>query len=185
MEALATLHLTSDDFFELYAGQRFELVEGRPCAMSGGSRLHAQVTSNIHAVLWLRLRGTPCRAYNSDMAVRTAEDTIRYPDVTIVCDESELAGEPARQLALAAPRVLIEVRSPSTERDDRFVKLNEYKAISSVDTIALVHPQERHFETFQRSGEREWLNTVHLPGASLVLRDPALTVTADEMFYGL
>ncbi len=185
MEALADLRLTPDEFFELYAGQRFELVDGRASAMAGGSRLHAQVTSNIHASLWLRLRGTPCRAYNSDMAVRTEQDTIRYPDITIICDEKELGDEAGKQFALIAPKVLIEVRSPSTERDDRFVKLDEYKALPSVDTIVLVHPEERRFDTFERHGEREWLNTVRLPGSSLNLRDPEVTVTADEMFYGL
>lgn len=183
MQVAAEDRLTIEEFFDRYEGERYELVDGRPQAMSGGSFLHAKVTGNIFAALHAKLRGSPCTPLIFEAGVKTGPRSVRYPDVVVVCDQEGLT--PAEQKATERPRVLIEVASPSTERQDRVHKLAEYQAMPSVDTIVLINPLTRLFHTFERSGEREWLNTVHLPGASLVLRDPAVTVTADEMFYGL
>jgi len=185
MQALADERLTIEAFFDRYEGEGYELVDGRPQAMCGGSRAHATVTGNIFAAIREKLKGSPCEALIFEMGVRTGPQSIRYPDVVILCDPDERAGDAATQLYLDRPRVLIEVASPSTERMDKNRKLSEYKALLAVDTVVLVDPVTRRFETFERSSDREWLNTVHLEGASLVLRDPAVTVTTDEMFDGL
>ncbi len=72
----------------------------------------------------------------------------------------------------------------STESTDHGVKLDEYQDIESVDTIVLIHASRDAFTTFERAGPTEWRLVVHLPGQPLVLRDPVVTITVDEIFAG-
>ena len=51
--------------------------------MTGGSPARSRVASNILAFLHARLRGTGCRAYNSDMGVQVNDTDLRYPDVSV------------------------------------------------------------------------------------------------------
>ncbi len=47
--------------------------------MTGGTEAHQIISINFVAALSARLRGTPCRAYGSNLKIRVA-DRIRYPD---------------------------------------------------------------------------------------------------------
>src|SRR4051812_24703928 len=131
---------------EFYAWQetmdeRYELVDGYPVPrcpdiemMTGASRRHDQIVFNIHGELRNQLRGGPCRGFSADTAVRTPEGR-RRPDAGVECgaldDQSFEAGE---------VRMVVEVLSPSTRDLDTFGKLDEYKAIDSIDHILLVEP---------------------------------------------
>lgn len=64
-----------------------------------------------------RLRGTRCRPYGSDLALRVSANTVRYPDVTIFCEESPTT-ENYDKRALSRPRVIFEVLSGSTANVD-------------------------------------------------------------------
>lgn len=190
MHALADRKLTIEEFFEQYEGrdERWELVDGVPEMMAGGTRRHSRVARNILVALVTKLAGHACEPFGADMAVRTGDITVRLPDVTISCDPADVQGDDAAGedvRFLVSPRVLIEVLSPSTEKLDRTDKLSEYQALPSVDSIALIHPHRRSISLYERVSSLKWLNTIHLAGADLTLRDPAVTITADEMFDGL
>ncbi len=187
---LAPLHpshkLTIDEFLDLYSGEeaRWELVRGVPVMMASASRAHNRVVRNLISALHVRLRGTRCEAMPSDMGLETAENSYRLPDVGIYCDPRDLEseGDPSR---LEFPKVLFEVTSPGTTRSDRMVKLVEYQALASVDTVVFVHPQMRTLTVFERMEDGAFRNVTSLPGTPLVLRDPALTIPADDIFEGV
>lgn len=78
--------LTAEEFLDIDFGERkAELDNGVIRMMAGGTARHARVQLNILVSLARRLRGTGCTPYNSDMAARTRDYSIRYPDVTVYC----------------------------------------------------------------------------------------------------
>ena len=48
-----------------------ELVDGEPVGMAGGSEGHNVIQGNLFAAALAKLRGSPCRPFPSDMAVKT------------------------------------------------------------------------------------------------------------------
>jgi Uma2 family endonuclease len=71
--------------WERHQETKHELVDGEPVAMAGGTEGHNIIQGNLFAAALARLRGSPCRPFPSDMAVKTGFQKGRYPDVTIDC----------------------------------------------------------------------------------------------------
>lgn len=127
--------LTAEEFLRIDFGpdMKAELDNGIIRMMAGGTRAHSQAQMNLAFALRTALRGSGCQPYGSDMAVRTHDRSVRYPDLTIDCGAP---GDRPDDLTLSDPRVVIEILSPSTRSSDLTVKKDEYRAIPSVDTIA-------------------------------------------------
>src|ERR1043165_7128463 len=137
---------------------RVEFWEGAVLDMSGGSPRHSAICSNLLRIVGAQLRGTPCRAFDANLRVRSiAANRATYADVTLVCGPLELdPGDKTRQTVLN-PSVLIEVQSPSTESDDHGPKLDAYKLIGSVRAVILV-PQDRTEVTVHvRNPDGSWV----------------------------
>ena len=153
--------ITADEFLAVDFGtdRRFELDDGVIVMMAGGTEPHAWVQLNLASWLRQRLRGTGCRPYGPDMAVRISDSQVRYPDVSIYCNQpprDEL--EEAR--ALTGPTAIFEVLSPSTTTLDQGTKLEEYKTIATVRTIAFIDPVNEMTRTVERTGDRSWLDLI-------------------------
>ena len=118
---------TVREFLDMDFGEaKAELVDGMILMMAGGSPRHAAIAANLIIALGTRLRGSGCRPYGSDLAMRTGEASIRFPDVSIytaqpVAADAKLLGD---------PRVVFEVLSPSTASNDQITKLREYRALT-------------------------------------------------------
>ena len=70
---------------------RFEYWDGDILCMSGGSRAHGTISSNVHYSLASGLRGGKCRAFTGDTAIWTPTlPPYRYPDASAACGELEL-----------------------------------------------------------------------------------------------
>ncbi len=179
--------LTVDEFIAAYSGreEKYELVDGEPRMMAGANRRHARLTRNLIVALGSALRGGPCEVMPGDMGLEVSDYDYRLPDVAIYCDPRDLGPVDDEPTRLRYPKVVIEVLSRSTSSTDYGVKLSEYQLLPSVDTIVYVNPAKEIITTFERAGDNEWHVVVHLPGQPLVLRDPAVTVTADEVFAGV
>src|SRR5690606_18828732 len=84
---------------------KHEYVAGEVFAQAGARQNHVVVAGNCFAALRQRLRGTPCRAYISDMQLEVAQaDAVFYPDVMVSCHPEDLAAE----RVLHHPRVIVE-----------------------------------------------------------------------------
>jgi Uma2 family endonuclease len=176
--------LSAEEFLAEFEGVpgKWELVDGEPRMMAGGSRRHAAVARNVLVALSRALRGSGCAAYGSDLGLWLSDRDIRYPDVAVYCSRAELDENPETARALAHPSIIFEVLSPSTERLDRVIKVQKYQAIASVLLIVLIDPKERRFETYARVDEDEWAVGLHAPGATLSVIEPRFEITPDEMF---
>lgn len=139
------------------ADMRSEFIDGEIIAMSGGSARHSSVKMNLAIEVGTSLRGTSCRAFDSDLRVRVSPHMYAYPDITVVCGKLVLADE--RQDILLNPQVIFEVLSPSTEHYDRGLKFRRYREIESLTDYILIDQDQTRIEQFTRGDANTW--TLH------------------------
>lgn len=111
--------LTPQEYLEIErkAEYKSEYYAGEMFAMSGGTANHSFIGCNIIALLTAKLRGSSCRAANSDLRVSvTPHGPFYYPDAMILCGEIKFADN--RQDVVTNPVVIFEVLSPSTATYD-------------------------------------------------------------------
>ena len=148
--------------------------------MGGGSSAHARVQGNIFAALFVKLKGSGCRPFGPDMAVRSHEFSMRLPDVSVFCGKTD--GREDTTLVFDDPKMLVEVLSPSTSREDVDVKLPEYMAIPSNDVILYVDPIAETAQLYQRDARRAWSGDEVKRGETIALETLGVTLTWNEVF---
>jgi len=158
MEAASAERLLSrEEYFaeEERAARKHEYVAGQIYAMSGATSAHNIVALNLAMLLRQHVRGRPggpgsCQVFMSDMKVRVeSADAFYYPDVVMTCAEADRE----RDLYKAAPKLVIEVFSRSTESLDRGVKSERYRSLPSLEEYVLVDPRRPCVEIQRRVGE--------------------------------
>ncbi|MBN8443585.1 MAG: Uma2 family endonuclease [Thauera sp.] len=169
------------DFFAWEAEQpvKHDYVAGEVFAQAGARQDHVVVALNIATSLRQKLRGTPCRAYISDMQLEVVQaDAVFYPDVMVSCHPEDLAAE----RVLHHPRVIIEVLSDSTAAYDRGAKFAAYRLLESLQDYVLVDPDRRSLEIFRRLPSNDWLLATGDSARGLVLKALELEIGLDEVF---
>jgi Uma2 family endonuclease len=139
------------------ASGKNEYFDGRIYAMTGASLNHAQMTMNVQVLLANRLRGRPCRAFNSDVSVLVSETGLyTYPDASALCGEPRF--QEANSAILLNPSVIVEVLSPSTESYDRGEKYTHYKRMPSLREYVLIAQDRVRVERRTRGDDSaaEW-----------------------------
>jgi Uma2 family endonuclease len=135
---------------------RFEYWDGDILCMSGGSRAHGTVSSNVHFALALGLRGGRCRAFTGDIAVYTpALAPYRYPDASAACGELEFKHIKGHD-ALVNPVLVVEVTSPSTIGLDEGAKFVAYQAVLTLRDYLLVSQEEPRVTHYARLESGAW-----------------------------
>ena len=173
--------LTAGEFLDIDFGDRkAELDNGVIRMMAGGSARHARVQGNIYAALAQRLRGTGCTPYNSDMAARTRDRSIRYPDITVYCGRNTPDNDDLK--AFDDPKIIVEVLSAGTARTDLRVKLEEYKELPSVDAVVFVDIAPERLRIVRRSGPDGWNETIHREAVTLDLPTLGVNIPHKEIF---
>lgn len=174
-----------EEFLDIeFHGARAELEQGIIFMMAGGSEEHSRIAANILVFLAPKLRGTGCRAYGSDLATRTGEDTVRLPDVTVHCGNPSVP-ENARKRLLGDPVVVVEVLSPSTASLDQKVKLEEYRSLAGMRDIVLVDPNARRVRHVRRNDDGDWVDgwvpaTMNIDLASIGIAIPQPEIFAND-----
>ena len=174
MSQSALRRMTAEEFLQWDLDQpdaRHELIDGVPVAMTGARRRHDRIVVNALSQLDVRLRGGPCEAFTPDTAVRIPNGNVRRPDAGVVCgpDDDDMT-------YAAAPRLVIEMLSPTTRAFDLARKLEEYKSSASLDYILLVDPDMPEVILWSRNGARGWEHTV-VEGLESTIDLPALRIT--------
>ena len=158
---------------------KHEYVAGEVFAQAGARQNHVVVALNIAGALRQRLRGTPCRAYISDMQLEVAQaDAVFYPDVMVSCHPEDLAAE----RVLHHPRVIVEVLSDSTVAYDRGGKFAAYRMLESLQEYVLIDPEQRSLEIFRRLPSNDWLLATGDSARALVLAALEMEIGFDEVF---
>lgn len=151
--------------------ERYELVDGLPVRMMAGARnVHDDIIVNLLTELRNRLRGSDCRPFTGDGSVETAPGRIRRPDVGVDCRRRD-----PNVMKASSPRVIAEVLSPTARDVDTIGKLEEYKAIDSVERILLVEPNAPEVVVWVRGPDRNWRKSL-VKGLDQALDLPEIAV---------
>jgi Uma2 family endonuclease len=144
--------------FERSSEYKSEYLNGEIFGMTGASRKHNLIATNIVLSLGNQLKGGPCELYVSEMRVKVnAVGLYTYPDLAIVCEEPQLEDEFFD--TLLNPTVLIEILSKSTERYDRIAKSDYYRRLNSLSEYLLVAQEQYRVEQYTRQPDDHWLLT--------------------------
>ncbi len=194
MSAEPQRHLTVEEYLALEreSETRHEYLDGEIFAMSGASREHNLIGTNIVGALHPQLKRSGCEQYANDMRVWIPSAGLyTYPDVVVVCDPPHFEDDECE--TLLNPTLIVEVLSPSTEDYDRGRKFAYYRSIPSLQVFVLVAQDRAHVEVFTRQPDDRWLlwetddldGTLELPeiGATLKMADvydrvPGITAPA-------
>jgi Uma2 family endonuclease len=152
-----------------------EFFEGEMFAMSGGTRLHSLISTNLAREFGNRLKDHRCVPYNADLRVKVmATGLLTYPDLSVVCGEPRLLDD--EMDTLLNPTVVVEVLSDSTEGYDRGKKFKNYRQIPSLREYLLVSQKEPRIEQFIRQESGFWLLR-EAAGIEATLELPSLQIT--------
>lgn len=153
---------------------RHEFVDGRIYAMSGASVKHNVICLDLAILLENHLRGGPCRTHIEAVKVELADDlseSYYYPDVFVTCEPADDDSHVVRK-----PKLIVEVLSLSTSRNDRGEKLANYKRIPSVEEIVYIEQDwpeifvVRRSENWKRRIYTQLDSVIHLESIDLKLR---------------
>ncbi|HEX8428827.1 Uma2 family endonuclease [Hymenobacter sp.] len=151
-------YITPEDYLttERESDFKSEYFDGEVYAMSGASRAHNLVVSNLVTSLNNRL-GDTCSVFPSDMRVHVpASGLYTYPDVSVVCGEEQYL-EDTHLDTLLNPLVLLEVLSLSTGKYDRGDKFLFYKSIPSLQHYVVIESQRPLVGVYTRGADNSWL----------------------------
>lgn len=159
---------------------RYEYYDGRIVAMLGGNLAHSAVALNLINLVRQGLRGSSCRVYNSDAAVRVSGRVYVYPDATITC--SPLDQPAPDRTEITTPRVIFEVLSDSTEIRDRTMKFQHYRSCQSIQEYVLIASKYQTIERYTRTTDgHAWLYEAFGPG-EMVKLVVGFALSVDEIY---
>jgi Uma2 family endonuclease len=145
---------------ERKAEWRSEYFNGEVFRMSGASRYHALIITNLVRDLSQKLRGRPCNVYSSSLRVRVSPTGLyTYPDVVVTCGEEQFLDE--SNDTLLNPVLIIEVLSDSTKDYDRGGKFESYRTLTSLEEYLTIAQDKIHIEQWQCQKDRRWLLSEH------------------------
>ncbi|EJW10819.1 hypothetical protein A33M_4052 [Rhodovulum sp. PH10] len=177
-----TARMTVQEFLDWSARQpeteRYELVDGRVVAMTRDSVKHNRAKSAVYRALYDAIQSAPvpCEVFIDGVGVRVGERTVRIPDVVVHC-----GAEPDPDaLLIDTPVIVVEVVSPSSEREDRETKLVDYFALPSVAHYLIVAGTQGAVVHHRRTGEAT-IDTRILRDGEIVLDPPGLTVSVEAL----
>src|ERR1041385_1729534 len=150
-----------------------EYDNGIVYAGSGADARHPLLLAGLLATLW-RYVPEHCVVLGSRMKVRMENPTrILFPDGSVVCGASEVAGEGDDEMLLN-PTAVFELRG---------VRLSHFTAIESLREYAFVSVDDYRVEHFLRDGDRWNRSVVHGLDATLRLPIIGCEVPLREIYH--
>ena len=152
MSTAARLNLVPvEDYLagELISPVKHEYLGGVVYAMAGARNVHNVIAGNTYAAVHVRLRGRPCRPFNSDTKIRIhlpGHVRFYYPDASVSCRPN-----PPTDSFQDEPAVLFEVLSRRTRRIDEGEKKDAYLTIPSLGVYVLIEQETAAVVAFRRT----------------------------------
>jgi Uma2 family endonuclease len=164
------------DALEEHDELRYELWEGQPVAMTGGTRVHNLIALGLYRTLYRQLQ-SGCEAYVADMGLRLDASTHSdkaYPDVMLVCGPQIGAYQ-------TQPVLVAEVLSESSVSRDRNKKFAAYKTLDSLCTYLILSQTAVEIEVYRRT--TGWTEEIYRGGESIIRLDhPELALPLREIY---
>jgi Uma2 family endonuclease len=175
--------LDAKEFLDIDFGpdRKAELDCGVIRMMAGGTAAHARIQGNLFASLYSKLRGSGCRPYGSDMAIKTDAYSVRFPDVSIICGNPSAPANDKQKFFDSAVAVF-EILSPSTSVYDQSVKLKEYQAVADIQTIVFIDPDTEATRIIQRLGPASWRDDSFTGGRDVPLPSLDIIIPQSDIF---
>jgi Uma2 family endonuclease len=167
---------TVEEFEAWHARQpeRWEFIDGQPRLMAPASMKHSIIKNNVGFALRQAMADLGCSALIDGPQILTDEISA-IPDVVVTCSPLDLSTP-----VIAAPVIIVEVMSPSSEADDAGRKWFSYRKIPSLKHYLVVSQDERVVQVHSRSGDL-WRERFVSSGA-IDLGDPAVRVEVDAIY---
>jgi Uma2 family endonuclease len=141
--------------WELKEGERYELIDGIPYAMSAPGAYHQAILTALTADFYNFFRGKTCRVYAAPYDARLfyradeSDNTVVQPDLSVVCDEAKRGPEGCR----GAPDLVVEILSPSNTALEMMRKFDLYRQ-AGVREYWLVSPEDKSLRAYNFQDER-------------------------------
>jgi Uma2 family endonuclease len=152
MSSVENLHLASVENYlegELASPIEHEYLGGAVYRRPDERNLHNAIACNVLGFLHARLRGRPCRRFNSDTKIRIRLPThvrFYYPDASVICRPN-----PQADSFQDEPAVVVEVLSRRNRRIDEGEKKDAYLNIPSLSVYVLVEQETAAVVAFRRT----------------------------------
>lgn len=170
--------LTFDDAEKLEDrdGLRYELWDGEPVAMTGGTPAHNLIALGLRDVMKPQLE-PGCRVFVADVGLRLGESqhsNKAYPDVMVVCNP-----QPETYQSNAA--LVAEVLSDNSVNRDRNKKFKAYAAQASVHSYLILSQSAVEIEVYRRTNA--WTEEIYRGAEAVIeLPQPALRLPLREIY---
>lgn len=161
---------------EKVSERRYEYRDGEIVCMSGGTLNHYRIEANLFGLLRENLKGSGCRPFTADAAIKSpASPYYRYPDTSVVC--GEIIIEKVLGIdAITNPIAIFEVLTLETEEYDKNDKRKIYQAISTLRDYLVVAQDSAHIIRYTKQGDIWHRNeaadlsaSIELPSLNIVL----------------
>ena len=135
--------------------EKHEYYKGEIFSMSGAKVPHNIISVNILGLLVSKLKGKPCKPFNSDQRIHVEKNTLfTYPDISVFCGEMFTLHDD--EWNALNPTVIIEILSPSTKNYDRGEKFKLYRDIPSLKEYILIDSECIQIEAFYINDNAHW-----------------------------
>lgn len=158
---------------------RYELVGGEVVAQASERAQHNLATAAVYKALDKAVKKAklPCTVFTDGMTVKIDNYTAREPDASVQCGGTV---DPD-MIILDAPLIVVEVLSPSSEKDDSSTKLAEYFTVPSIHHYLIVDEGKRLVIHHARGKGSEIATRIYTSGA-IKLDPPGATLQVAEIF---
>lgn len=183
MASHSVTKLTEEQYLAMERAAEFksEYFDGEMFAMSGASMQHGRLQRNLIVEITNALRGKQCEVFGSDLRVRVSGKMYTYPDLIVVCGKPILADD--EHDVLLNPAVIFEVLSPTPEKYDRGLKLQNYRTVQTLQEYILVDQNQIRIEQYTRQDNRVWtLRDYQSPDETVTLASIAVSLSLDKIY---
>ncbi|MDR6809516.1 Uma2 family endonuclease [Dyadobacter sp. BE34] len=147
--------MTVEEYFELEKQSeiRHEYYNGNIYAMAGTTLNHNRIVGKVRNLLGNHFLPRGCDVFSENVKVKVSDKYYPYPDVIVTCAPKDISGT----YVVEHPSILVEVTSKHSEGNDRGLKLQQYRTISSLQYYLLVSQIEHSVDIYARvEGDNLW-----------------------------
>ena len=161
------------------ASGRYELVGGEVVAQASERARHNLVKLAVARALQdaIKKAKLTCTVFTDGMTVKIDDHTAREPDASVQCGGKV---DP-EMIVLDAPLIVVEVISPSSEKDDSSTKLAEYFSVPSIRHYLIVDAGKRVIIHHARGAGSDIATRLHTSGEIILDPPGAVLQVADVL----
>jgi len=170
-------YLSEQDYLEgeKISTIKHEYIDGEVYAMAGASKNHQRLVTMLSRRFSEHFDNTACEVFSSDIKVHV-DSKYFYPDVVVVCSNDD-DDDP---YFTKSPRIIIEVLSSSTRKQDRTLKRYLYQMIPSLEEYVLIEQDFVQIELCRKS--ENWMPDFYFLGDDVTFASVGLTLPVSEIY---